>query len=81
MERAPDLGAAHIAQSYALQAQGQVTAARAAAQRAVEADPGDAYARARLAELLLTEGDRRGALAAVAAIPEDGHTALSYNCG
>jgi tetratricopeptide (TPR) repeat protein len=45
--------------------------------RAVEADPADVNARARLAELMLTEGDRAGALAAISAIPEGEHTALS----
>lgn len=73
----PALAAAHVAQSYALQAQGQVAAARQFAERAVEADPADTNARARLAELLLTEGDRTSAVNALAAIPEDGHTALS----
>jgi len=73
----PSLGAAHLAQSYALQAQGQVAAARRAAARAVEASPSDANARARLAELLLTEGDRAGALDVVSAIGPGAHTANS----
>jgi tetratricopeptide (TPR) repeat protein len=65
LEQAPDLGAAHIAQSYSLQAAGQLHAARAAAERAVAAAPEDAYAWARLAELHLTLGERRAARAAV----------------
>ena len=63
--RAPDLGAAHIAQSYALQARGQLEAAGAAAEQAAAAAPGDAYAWARLAELHLTIGERRAAREAV----------------
>jgi tetratricopeptide (TPR) repeat protein len=60
----PGLGAAHIALSYALQAEGVVEAARDAAADAVAVAPGDAYAWARLAELELTLGDyRRTALA------------------
>lgn len=54
-----------------------MTAARQFAERTVEADPADTNARARLAELLLTEGDRTSAVNALAAIPEGGHTALS----
>jgi len=71
----PGLPAAHVAQSHALQAQGQVTAARKAAERAVAAGPADVDARARLAELLLTEGDRAAALGALGPIPEDRYTA------
>ncbi len=52
----PGLGAASIALSYALQAQGQIEAAREAASAATAAAPGDAYAWARLAELDLTLG-------------------------
>ena len=72
----PGLGAAHVARSYALQAQGQLDAARAAAEAAVEAAPDDAYAWARLAELELTIGDRRAAEAAVARSLEIAETAL-----
>lgn len=61
----PELGAGHIAQSYVLQAQGQVDAAVEAAERATSVAPGDAYAWARLAELALTTGDYRRADRAV----------------
>ena len=72
----PGLGAAHIARSYALQAQGRLDAARAAAEAAVEAAPDDAYAWARLAELELTIGNRRAAETAVARSLEIAETAL-----
>ena len=61
VEQAPDLGAAQIARSYALQAKGQLDDARDAAAQSVVAEPGDAYAWARLAELHLTLGDRSAA--------------------
>ena len=73
----PRLGAARIAQSYALQAQGKLDAARLAARAAVEAAPDDAYAWARLAELELTIGDRRAAEAAVARSLGIAETALA----
>jgi len=60
----PALGAAHVARSYALQATGAVAEARAAAALAVERTPRDAFAWARLAELHMTVGARRAALAA-----------------
>jgi len=66
-----------MARSYALQAMGRVSAARRAAEAAVAAAPQDTNARARLGELLLTEGDRAGAVRAIRAIPETGHTAAS----
>ena len=72
----PTLGAAHVARSYALQGQGQLDAARAAAEAAVEAAPDDAYAWARLAELELTIGDRRAAERAVARSLAIAETAL-----
>ena len=53
----PNLGAAHVVQSYALQASGELNAARIAAETAVRVAPDDAYAWARLAELALTLGD------------------------
>lgn len=61
----PALGAAHIAQGYALQSAGRLDAAVAAAEAAVKVAPDDAYAWARLAELRLTVGDSRGAADAV----------------
>lgn len=73
----PDLGAAHVARSYTLQAQGDLDAAVAAARVAVAASPDDAYAWARLAELELTLGSRRPAEAAVARSLEIGETALA----
>ena len=73
----PGLGAAHIARSYALQGQGRLDAARAAAEAAVEAAPDDAYAWARLAELELTIGNRRAAEKAVARSLEIAETALA----
>ena len=72
----PGLGAAHTAQSYALQAQGRLDAALVAAEAAVEAAPADAYAWARLAELELTAGDRRAAERAVTRSLEIAETAL-----
>ncbi len=72
----PGLATAQVARSYALQAQGQLDAARAAAKAAVEAAPDDAYAWARLAELELTVGERRAAEAAVARSLEIAETAL-----
>jgi tetratricopeptide (TPR) repeat protein len=73
----PGLGAAHIAQSYALQAQGKLDAARLAAKAAVKAAPDDAYAWARLAELELTIGDRRAAGEAVSRSLGVAETALA----
>lgn len=61
---ADDLGAAHIARSYAEQAAGEVDRALGAAERAVSSAPGDAFAWARLGELRFTVGDRLGAEAA-----------------
>ena len=55
------LGAAHVAESYALQAAGRIEEARQAAERATKTAPSDAYAWARLAELDLTLGNRRAA--------------------
>jgi tetratricopeptide (TPR) repeat protein len=72
----PGLGVAHTARSYALQAQGDLEAALAAAAAAVEAAPEDAYAWARLAELELTAGDRRAAERAAAASLDIAETAL-----
>jgi tetratricopeptide (TPR) repeat protein len=63
----PDLAAAHIAQSYVLQAEGALTEAVAAAQRAADLAPHDPYVVARLAELLMIIGDRRHAIAAAEA--------------
>lgn len=54
----PSLAAAHIAQSYVLQAEGRLNLAVAAARRAAELSPDDAYVLARLAELLMVIGDR-----------------------
>ena len=59
-----------------MQGQGQLDAARAAAEAAVEAAPDDAYAWARLAELELTIGDRRAAERAVARSLAIAETAL-----
>lgn len=50
--------AAYIAQSYARQANGDVEAALESAEAAVDTDPQDAFAWARLAELYLTVGVR-----------------------
>ena len=73
---APDLGAAHIARSYALQGLGRLEPAAEAAEAAVAAAPGDAYAWARLAELRLTLGESRAARAAVRRSLAIGETAL-----
>ncbi|MEM7057046.1 MAG: TonB-dependent receptor [Pseudomonadota bacterium] len=54
----PNLGAAQIARSYALQAAGQVDAARDAARTATKVDASNAYAWSRYAELELTLGNR-----------------------
>lgn len=54
----PKSGPARIAQSYALQAVGEIDAARNAARLSTELEPGNAYAWARLAELELTVGNR-----------------------
>ncbi|MEO1775712.1 MAG: TonB-dependent receptor [Pseudomonadota bacterium] len=66
IESDPTLGAGHVALSYARQAGGDPAAALTAATAAVDADPDDAYAWARVAELALTLGDRRAAEAAIA---------------
>lgn len=58
---APGLAAAYVAQSYARQAGGKLNAAEDSARAATEADPANAYAWARLAELRMTSGDHRGA--------------------
>ncbi|WP_119274872.1 FecR domain-containing protein [Taklimakanibacter deserti] len=58
----PDLAAAHIAQSYVLQATGQLTEAVDAARTAAGLAPRDPYVLARLAELLMIIGDRPHAL-------------------
>jgi len=63
----PNLAAAHIAQSYVLQADGQLTAAVAAAREAAALAPRDPYVLARLAELLMIIGDRLAAIAAAEA--------------
>ncbi|MBK0399143.1 FecR domain-containing protein [Limibaculum sp. M0105] len=69
VETDPGLGAAHVAQSYAFQAQGHIDDALKAARRAVAVAPDDGFARARLAELQLIAGDavRAGRTAAEAA--------------
>ena len=72
----PGSGAASIALSYALQAQGRVEAAADAATAAVAAAPQDAYAWARLAELKLTRGAYRRTERAVERSLEIRETAL-----
>lgn len=73
----PQAGAAHLALSYALQAQGRVEEARAAAAAAVAVAPGDANAWARLAELDLTLGDYAGTRHALERALAAGETALA----
>lgn len=63
----PNLAAAHIAQSYVLQAEGRLTEAVAAARTAADLSPGDPYVLARLAELLMIIGDRPRAIDAAEA--------------
>lgn len=63
----PDLAAAHIAQSYVLQAKGQLSEAVDAARAAAALAPRDPYVLARLAELLMIIGDRPGAIDAAEA--------------
>ena len=75
----PDLAAAHIAQSYALQAGGQVTAARDAADRGVQSATSGPYAWARLAELELTLGNRSAAIDAAQTSLDMGATALGHS--
>ncbi|MEM1382831.1 MAG: FecR domain-containing protein, partial [Pseudomonadota bacterium] len=58
---APELPAAAIAQSYALQGQGKIRAARNAAAQAAALSPQDAFALARLAELEFLLGNERRA--------------------
>jgi tetratricopeptide (TPR) repeat protein len=57
---APDLAAPRIAQSYALQADFRLAEASDSLRQAVERDPDNALAWARLAELRLMDGDRTG---------------------
>lgn len=57
VETDPGLGAAHVAQSYAFQARGDIRDALKAAGRAVIVAPADGFARARLAELQFIAGD------------------------
>ncbi len=59
---APDAPAASMALSYARQARFDLPGAAAAARRAVDADPGNALAWARLSELSLALGERRAAV-------------------
>jgi tetratricopeptide (TPR) repeat protein len=61
VERASQSASAHIALSYALQANFDLEAARAAAERAVALTPNDATAWSRLAELRLMQEDIAGA--------------------
>ncbi|MEM8819667.1 MAG: TonB-dependent receptor [Pseudomonadota bacterium] len=58
---APDLASSWLATSYAEQAAGDVRGARRAAREAVARAPGDAFARARVAELDFVAGDAVGA--------------------
>lgn len=58
----PNLAAAHIAKSYVLQAEGDLTEAVAAARTAADLAPQDPYVLARLAELLMIMGDRPHAI-------------------
>lgn len=79
----PGLGAARIAESYALQATDQLVEARRAAEAAVQSDPSDAYAWARLGELTLTlddSGSAREAADQSLSIMETalGHTVLGF---
>lgn len=59
--QAPGSAAGHLARSYALQLEPDIEAARAAARAAVEADPANGLARARLAEVELMRGATRAA--------------------
>ena len=77
------VAAVHIAQSYALQAEGNVEGARMAARHGIVADPDDAYAWARLAEMELTVGNRGAATNAakkslMLAETSLGHAVLGY---
>ncbi|MGF1501432.1 MAG: TonB-dependent receptor domain-containing protein [Paracoccaceae bacterium] len=74
---APDLAAPRVARSYALQGAGRLSEATAAARAATERAPDDPFAAARLAELLMTEGDRIAALAAAEAALALGETPLA----
>ncbi|MGF1502606.1 MAG: TonB-dependent receptor domain-containing protein [Paracoccaceae bacterium] len=69
--------APYLALSYAEQARGRLDAAFDAARTATDRAPEDAYALARLAELALLLGDRRGAEEAVARSLARGETALA----
>lgn len=64
VDKAPRAAGAHLALSYAWQAQFELDLARAAAQEAVKINPHDALAWARLAELHLMFGERDAAIAA-----------------
>lgn len=75
--RAPNLGAAHLAYSYARQANGDLGGAGEAAERAVAVADSDPFAWARLAEILLTQGDRLAALDAAEISLQRGKTALA----
>ncbi|MBT8128150.1 MAG: FecR domain-containing protein, partial [Gammaproteobacteria bacterium] len=72
VKRAPQSAAAHIAMSYAWQAKLSLDQAQASARQAVEHEPGNTIAWARLAELQLSRGELREALAsAQQAIQQD----------
>ena len=78
------VAAVHIAQSYALQAKGDVEGARMAARHGIVANPDDAYAWARLAEMELTVGNRGAAANAarkslMLAETSLGHAVLGYS--
>ena len=70
--------AAHIAQSYALQAQGDLQGARLAARQGIVAGPKDPYAWARLAEMELTVGNRGAATNAAQQSLSLGETSLGH---
>ncbi|MEM1298779.1 MAG: TonB-dependent receptor [Pseudomonadota bacterium] len=72
------LGAGHVALSYALQASGEVTSARRAAETAVQVSPEDVYAWARLAELALTLGDTASARGAAEQSLSIAETSLAH---
>lgn len=63
LQTGADAAAALVAASYVRQATGDLEGALRFARSAAAADPGDAYALARLAELQMIVGDRRAALA------------------
>ena len=63
LEADPGFAPAHVAASYVRQAVGDLDGALDLAEAAAALAPGDAYVLARLAELRMTIGDRRAALA------------------